>query len=204
MGVGAPQWTRLSNPAARAATIATAYWIASMMRSSPGSAVSAVHVRSCGSIVSVSMSWIIVSNAPCARKHGTRPPHRARITTRARSARSRCAARLRAACNADAHAGTHDRCATPSTVVMSQRTDERAARAACRRKPQEVLHAEANLIDPGDGRGPRGVLAVRLWRVRGDIGSAGPKRGAKRSVAVRICFGGAELIGRTLVRDGGT
>jgi hypothetical protein len=33
----AAQWTRLSRPAARTATMATAYWIASMMRSAPGS-----------------------------------------------------------------------------------------------------------------------------------------------------------------------
>jgi hypothetical protein len=119
---GNAQWTRLSNPAARTAMIAVAYWIASMIRSSLGSPSSDGQGLNCGSTISVSIGGLTRIVSPSTMRaeasHGpraSRPHHNAIARPPARPRSVVTASRMQRR----SLARTHDVCAAPTTVGAS-------------------------------------------------------------------------------------
>jgi hypothetical protein len=156
------QWTRLRSPAASAAMIATAYWIASMDTSSLGSWSTGVQSRSgergvSGNAVCVVIADRIVSSRAMRSDAPGSGSHHARITT-PNAASPRVTPRTD--CEPPATEWTHrGRTTDACRPIGSSASPVDGARHRVVRIPGG-FHDQASPVDLGDGRGVGRVLAV--------------------------------------------
>ena len=134
-GRGTRQWIRLKSPAASAAMIATAYWIASMERSalgSPWTEVQSLERRSAVSLIIVR----IVAGSTHRGDAGEPIVHHARMTTHAQAS---VGVRRRTDCEPPATPRPRRSRTTDAPRRLRSRHPQSAVRIQCRPLPQEVF-----------------------------------------------------------------